>query len=120
VGRLAFVVDGWPVVLPVNYLIDRDEILIRTSEGLKLEALRRGSQVAFEIDEFDPLYRCGWSVLVLGQGREIIATDALDEAAALPLQPWAGGERHSWIRIEPLQVTGRRLPRAWRYPDPVR
>ena len=33
VGRVAFVDDDWPVVLPVNYVIDNDVIAIRTDAG---------------------------------------------------------------------------------------
>jgi hypothetical protein len=39
VGRLGFVLDGRPMVLPVNYLADEDAVVFCTAEGT---ALRRG------------------------------------------------------------------------------
>jgi uncharacterized protein len=120
VGRFAFVVDGWPVVLPVNYVIVAEDILIRTGEGGKLAAAQGAAQVALQADSTESLYRSGWSVLVFGRASEITDADELRQASALPLQPWASGERRHWIRIQSLQITGRRLPPAWRYPDAPR
>ena len=39
-------------------------------------------------------------------------------AATLRLSPWAGGPKYHWVRVPMLQVTGRRLPRAWAGPIP--
>ena len=119
VGRLAVVVDSWPVVLPVNYALEGRGLVIRAAEGLKLAAARRHANVAFEVDKLDPLYRSGWSVLVLGQASEITEPETLRSSLALSLEPWAKGERPYWILIQPGQITGRRLPRAWRYPGPT-
>jgi nitroimidazol reductase NimA-like FMN-containing flavoprotein (pyridoxamine 5'-phosphate oxidase superfamily) len=119
VGRLAFVVAGWPVVLPVNYAVDGQEILVRTGAGSKLQAARGQARVALEIDATDRLYRSGWSVLLFGTASEVTDLDELERLGAMPLQPWAKGERRSWLRIHPVQITGRRVPRAWRYPDPI-
>jgi nitroimidazol reductase NimA-like FMN-containing flavoprotein (pyridoxamine 5'-phosphate oxidase superfamily) len=118
-GRFAFVVDGWPVVLPVNYAIDGEEILVRTAAGPKLDAARRHAQVALQADSTDSLYRSGWSVLVLGRATEITDTDELRRLRAVRLEPWARGDRRHWLRIHPIQLTGRRLPRSWRYPGPT-
>jgi nitroimidazol reductase NimA-like FMN-containing flavoprotein (pyridoxamine 5'-phosphate oxidase superfamily) len=119
VGRLAFVMAGWPVVLPVNYAVDGQGILVRTGAGSKLNAARGQARVALEIDATDRLYRSGWSVLLFGTASEVTALDELERLAAVPLEPWARGERTSWIRIHPIQITGRRVPRSWRYPDPT-
>ena len=119
VGRLAVAVDGWPVVLPVNYVVDGPGIVLRTAPGSTMSAARAEVQVGLEVDAIDELYRSGWSVLVLGVAAEITEPEQLRQAASLPLRPWAAGERSCWIRLRPVQVTGRRLPRAWRYPGPL-
>src|SRR5688572_32374595 len=74
VGRLGFVIDGQPMVLPVNYGIQGDVVVFRTGEGTKLDAARLG-KVAFEIDEVDVESRTGWSVVVQGVAEEITDTD---------------------------------------------
>jgi nitroimidazol reductase NimA-like FMN-containing flavoprotein (pyridoxamine 5'-phosphate oxidase superfamily) len=116
---MAFVVDGWPVVLPVNYVVDGQEILARTAPGAKLDAARRHAQVALEIDATDRLYRSGWSVLLLGTASEVTDPVEVERLSAVRLEPWARGQRRSWLRVHPVQVTGRRLPRSWRYPGPT-
>lgn len=50
VARFAFVVDGWPVVLPVNFALDGNDVVIRTDPGTKLAATRGGAQVAVQLD----------------------------------------------------------------------
>src|SRR3974390_225744 len=70
VGRLGVVVDGQPLIFPVNFVLDNDAIVLRTDEGTKLHAARSGP-VAFECDHIDRTYHTGWSVLVTGRAAEI-------------------------------------------------
>ena len=119
VGRLGFVVDGWASVLPMNYTLDGDEIVVRTGAGTTLSVLRHGAQVSLQVDAFDPVYRSGWSVLVFGYATEVTEDAALSHVRSLGLRSWEGGDKEFWIRIRPQQITGRRLPKAWQYPDPV-
>jgi hypothetical protein len=109
VGRLAFVDHGELVILPVNYLLDRGAVLVRTTEGSKLDAAVRGERVAFEVDAIDPVARSGWSVLVKGRATELWEGGELDQARRLPLQPWAAGEREHFLVVFPSSITGRRL-----------
>ena len=68
VGRIAVVVDEFPVVVPVNYRLaemgDRTWIVVRTRPGNVLD--RTSMHAAFEIDGIDPVHRQGWSVLTRG------------------------------------------------------
>jgi uncharacterized protein len=110
VGRLAFVEEGGhPVVLPVNYLLDRGSVLIRTGEGSKLAAAVRKARVAFEVDEIDEDLQIGWSVVVKGIADELWQGAELDRARALPLTPWAPGDRQHYLIIMSSAVTGRRI-----------
>src|SRR6516165_11352239 len=61
-GRIAVTVGALPVILPVNFLLDGDRILIRTGKGTKLEAATRDAVVAFEVDDVEPFSHSGWSV----------------------------------------------------------
>jgi nitroimidazol reductase NimA-like FMN-containing flavoprotein (pyridoxamine 5'-phosphate oxidase superfamily) len=110
IGRVGLLVDGRPVVLPVNYALDGETVLFRTGDGTVLnEASMR--TVAFEVDEVDESTHEGWSVLVQGFARDL--GDAVDATAErihrLSLVTWAPGRRPRWFRIEPDRVTGRRL-----------
>lgn len=110
VGRVGLVVDGEPVVLPVNYALDGDTVLFRTSEGSVLRQAAM-SKVAFEVDHIDEATRTGWSVLVRGRADDI--ADAIDATSVrlrrLALVTWAPGERQYWFVIRPHAITGRRL-----------
>jgi len=112
-GRLAVVVEGAPLVFPVNYVFSGGRVAIRTDEGSKLTAAALG-QVAFEIDEADPSDRTGWSVIVRGVGFDI--TDSIDQISEsmreFPVETWAPGAKAHWIRIEPSSVSGRRVRRS--------
>jgi nitroimidazol reductase NimA-like FMN-containing flavoprotein (pyridoxamine 5'-phosphate oxidase superfamily) len=79
VGRVAFIVDGRPMIVPVHHLADRDAIVFCTGEGTKLSTLRGGASVAFEVDDRRPLDRSGWSVVIEGTASEISA--CLDESS---------------------------------------
>ncbi len=111
VGRVGFVLDGAPVILPVNFDVDGRTIVIRTAQTSLLEAVAGGAAVAFEIDHSDETAETGWSVLVLGLGEEVTAASERTELESLPLHPWAPGPRDRWIRIRPTQITGRAISR---------
>jgi len=75
-GRVAVVDDRGPVVFPVNFVLDRHMVVLRTDAGTKLDAAIRGSRVAFEIDGTDSVRHTGWSVLVRGEAIEVTAQAA--------------------------------------------
>lgn len=110
IGRIAFAgEDGDLVILPVNYSFDRGAVLVRTAEGSKLDAAVRGARVAFQIDGFDVERRTGWSVLVKGRCLEVWEVAELEHARALPLQPWAPGEKEHFLVVYPSAISGRRI-----------
>jgi nitroimidazol reductase NimA-like FMN-containing flavoprotein (pyridoxamine 5'-phosphate oxidase superfamily) len=112
-GRLAIPDFGGPVIFPVNYLVDQDLIVFRTGPGSKLDAATEFEQVAFEVDAVEEATRTGWSVVVLGTLAEITDPADLARLRALPLYPWAPGEKTRYVRVRPRKVTGRRI----RIPD---
>jgi uncharacterized protein len=111
VGRVALTRKALPVILPVNYAVDGDTVVIRTRPGSLLASSReRGVVVAFEVDELDRQTCSGWSVLVTGTLREITDVGELARAEQLPLVPWVGGDRRHFVRITPGMLSGRRIP----------
>ena len=110
VGRVAFVHDGDPVILPVNHAVDGVDVVFRSTWGSKLEQARHGGSVAFEVDGFDPQRRTGWSVLVSGVAEAVYDAEESARLDALSLESWVGtGDATFWVRIRAEQVTGRAI-----------
>lgn len=110
VGRVAFVVEGRPMVMPVNYLADDTALVFCTGPGTKLSALRAGSPVTFEVDDSQPFDHSGWSVIVEGIALEVTDEEDLKWLRRGPLKPWAVPPTAHWIRVEYVEVSGRAIP----------
>jgi nitroimidazol reductase NimA-like FMN-containing flavoprotein (pyridoxamine 5'-phosphate oxidase superfamily) len=120
VGRIAFAVDEFPIVVPVNYRLvetcGRVWIALRTRPGNVIE--RAPISVAFEIDGIDHIRHQGWSVLARGTLHEV-DPDSADFRERFDPEPWIAAERDSWLIVDPFAVTGRRLHGlrpAWAFP----
>ena len=110
VGRIAFLEGVHPVVLPVNYVVDRDRIALRTAEGAKLSAAKRGAAVSFQVDHLEDFLETGWSILVRGHAQLVDAPEERSRLAALGLRTWAGDDRKDrWVVIPIEQISGRRI-----------
>src|SRR5213079_2103949 len=72
IGRIALSIGALPVVLPVNFCMLDDDLVIRTGPGSKLDAATNHAVVAFEVDSFSLFDHSGWSVLVQGVAAEIV------------------------------------------------
>lgn len=112
VGRIGFVHKGSVHVLPVNHAVDEGRVVFRTTTGAKLNtALREsGAEVVYEADGWDASARTGWSVLV--RGEVTVVSDEVERSRLerLDLRAWTDDrERRAWIRIDPSEVTGRRI-----------
>jgi uncharacterized protein len=109
VGRCAWVGDdGRVVVLPVNFVVEEDDIIFRSGAGTKLLAARKGELFSFEGDGIEPALRTGWSVLVTGPASEVTDPDEAGRLLQL-VHPWGRDTRPSVIRLRAEKVTGRRL-----------
>lgn len=109
VGRLGVHHDGQPEIYPINYLVDGQSIVFRTWPGSKIAAAPHLERVAFEIDGYEPHRGDAWSVLIKGFGRFIDSVPELEAVTSLPLFPWLTGDRSAFVRIVPVEVTGRRF-----------
>lgn len=109
-GRLAVAAepDLGPHVVPVNYAVLRESILLRSAPGTKLRCLVT-EPVTFEVDSFDPYMGTGWSVVVEGLAYE--ASDREIEVEEVNLHPLLDGQNSRWVRIIPRTISGRRLVR---------
>lgn len=110
VGRIAFTAGEFPVVLPVNYRIadggdGQWRVALRTRPGNVID--EAPVHVAFEIDGVEPVGRRGWSVLVRGTLHHVDL--ALTIGTVADSEPWLDDDRSSWLLVEPVSVSGRRL-----------
>jgi uncharacterized protein len=109
VGRVGVTTEALPVVLPVNFVLDRERVVFSSAPGTKLYVAATGAQMAFEADDVDPGARAGWSVCVTGPGTLVSDPAEVERLRGLPLDTWAPEGQESYVVIEPQVVTGRRL-----------
>jgi len=109
IGRVAVSIGAVPAVFPVNYSVLDGDVVFRTGTGTKLDAAVRKAVVAFQVDDVDPVYHEGWSVLVVGVADELRDPDVLARAEHLPLLAWAPGPHEHMVAIHPEFITGRRI-----------
>ena len=113
VGRLGFFADGEMVILPVNHVVDGQDLVFRTARGSKLSAAEGRDLVTFEADEYNEQTRSGWSVVVTGRAEVIYEDAEIQRLSRLGLHPWVtAAERPFWIRIRANAVSGRATPEA--------
>ncbi|MBE1536102.1 pyridoxamine 5'-phosphate oxidase family protein [Actinomadura algeriensis] len=114
VGRVAYDDGEGPTVVPVNYAVDGDSVIFRTSESARLNrsllTIVPGGQVraAFEVDRIDSATREGWSVLLRG-GAHPLSEDERESVARV--DPWPAGDRGAWFSLAATEISGRRLHR---------
>ena len=108
VGRLAFLHEGAPMIMPMNFTLVGERIVFRTlAYGLAARAVT--TPVAFEVDDIDDFLEAGWSVVVTGTA-ELLTEEELGRLRGGDApDPWAGGPRTLFMVIPIDQVTGRQL-----------
>lgn len=102
VGRLAWNGAEGVSVVPINFVVDGESVLIRTTPYSLMGRDCAGRDVAFEVDDIDEDHHEGWSVLIRGRCER-------EERASDGPHPWATGPRLLGLRITAHSVTGRRL-----------
>lgn len=110
IGRLAYLSDGYPTILPVNHGMDRGSVVFRTNVGDKLAAAENALPVAFEVDGFDADRRAGWSVVVRGVAETVVDDQEVERLNGLGVWPWPDAVRRThWVRISGSEITGRKI-----------
>lgn len=105
VGRLAWTSPHGPTVLPVNFAVDGEDVLIRTKAYSEVGRECDDTMVAFQVDSFDQDAHTGWSVLLRGRAHFEYDGPKTDSDP----DPWVSGPRSLRLRIGISEVTGRRL-----------
>jgi len=113
-GRIAVCSARRPHIVPVNYAVVDDAVIVRTCVGSILGGISVGHPLAIEIDQVDYEYQRGWSVVAHGAAEWIDDDEMLDHIADVwAPRPWAAGERTAVLRVRWTELEGRRLGLGW-------
>ena len=108
IGRIALLVAGEPLIVPVVYRYDRGAVVFRTAAGEKLDAIAVNAPAAFEIDDWDPQRHTGWSVLVRGTAEPVYDEAEISQLDGLGVESWVPAVQPTiWVRLRPAEITGR-------------
>jgi uncharacterized protein len=114
VGRMALSTPEGPHIIPVNYAVVDDTVVVRTSSYSVLGTYGPNAMVAFEVDHVDHDRHVGWSVVA--RGRAWVEVDP-DQVARIrdgwQPRPWASGTRNLYLRLRWDSLTGRALGKDW-------
>ena len=121
-GRLGCYDEGEVYVLPLIYVREGQSLYIMTTEGRKIQAMRKNPAVCFEVDEQERSTGNWRSVIVQGQYEELGAEDTTRALGLLSArfgkrrpstEPAPPGARPTLaFRIRILSATGRAVRRA--------
>ncbi|MCW2856873.1 MAG: pyridoxamine 5-phosphate oxidase-related, FMN-binding protein [Marmoricola sp.] len=118
VGRIAITTPSGPHIVPVNYSVVDDTVIVRTAPYSILGTYGINAPLAFEVDQFDYEYWTGWSVMARGRGVAIADADEIQRINQVwSPHPWASGQRNLYVALRWTELTGRRLGPAI---DPAR
>lgn len=113
-GRMVLNRPTGPEIVPVNYSVVGDAVLVRTSPGSLLDRHAGGAALAFEVDHASYEQWHGWSVVARGRGERVTADQLTEEERRLPGPPaWVSRDEVSWIRLRWATLTGRRIGEGW-------
>lgn len=118
VGRVAVCTPMGPHIVPVNYAVVDDSIVLRTSPYSVLGSHARGAILALEIDQFDYTRQRGWSVVARGRADAVTRAEELNHIRHVwEPNAWAAGQRNLYLRVRWSELTGRRLGTGWNPAD---
>lgn len=106
IGRLGYRLVDELHVVPVNYVVRGDAVLVATGEGNKLLAAEMHAEAALEIDDLRG--EEAWSVLVRGR-LEHVDEGPAEAFADVAAMSWLPTFKYDVIRLAPTAVTGRRF-----------
>ncbi|GAB3979568.1 pyridoxamine 5'-phosphate oxidase family protein [Actinoallomurus acanthiterrae] len=108
IGRVVYTHQALPAVMPVNFVLDGEMVIIRTGSDSTLAAAALGTVVAFEVDHLHRDTLNGWWVTVTGHA-QLLDDPADDTHAGFGLRPWTQAPNARFIGISSQYITGGRF-----------
>jgi nitroimidazol reductase NimA-like FMN-containing flavoprotein (pyridoxamine 5'-phosphate oxidase superfamily) len=109
IGRVAVSIGAVPAVFPVSYAMLEGHVVFRTAGATSFHGAAQDAVVAFEVDELDPVWHQGWTVLVVGTAGVITDDARRARAEELLLGPRPATTAEHVMAIRPELVSGRRV-----------
>ena len=117
VGRIAFSAPDGSHLVPVNYSVVDEAIIIRTASNSLLARHGGDRPVAFEVDHVDYIHQRACSVVARGEIAVVKDPGEMVQVHRLwEPQPWADGDRSLLLKLPWTELTGRQLGYGW---DPL-
>ena len=113
VGRVAMCTPMGPHIVPVNYSVVDQSVIVRTTPYSVLGSHAQGAILALEVDQFDYERHRGWSVVARGRADVVTGADDLEEIKGR----W---EPRTWAARIPQPFPPHPLERAVRAPTGCR
>jgi nitroimidazol reductase NimA-like FMN-containing flavoprotein (pyridoxamine 5'-phosphate oxidase superfamily) len=113
-GRVAFASGESIEIMPIDFVVDHGSVVFRTDSPSTAAAAASGRTVAFESDGYLSETSEAWSVVLKGQLAEILHLDDVLATFSLPLYPSQPGRKAHFMRLAPVEITGRRFTVAQR------
>ncbi len=119
-GRVVLATPDRLEVMPVNYAVMGDAVLVRTTTGSLLDRFADGETMLLEVDQVDHERWHGWSLVARGRAERIDEQQlSIAERGSPGPPPWVRG-RDVWIRLRWAELSGRRLGTGELATTPVR
>jgi hypothetical protein len=114
IGRMGLSTPTGPHIIPVNYSVIDDAIVVRTDPAGVLGTWAQHAPLVFQVDHFDHEWQWGWSISARGVGRWVTLEDEIRHIESeWPPRPWAAGDRSRWLSLAWTEITGRKLGSGW-------
>ena len=107
IARVAWHGATGVAVVPVSFTVVDGALWFRTSPYSALGRECGGQRIVVEVDHIEPATHSGWSVVVAGAA-ELVDLEDVPEML-VHLQAWPAGHRPLFVRVQPVEVSGRRL-----------
>ena len=107
-GCVALSHRALPLVLPVSYVVDRGDVVLRAGAQSTIGRTASGSVLSFCAHTWDSATDDLWSVVVTGRAELVEDDDDRDRVDDLGLPNWGDeGDPQILLRLTPAFITGR-------------
>ncbi len=109
IARIVWSGPDGPAIVPMNFTVADGFLWFQTTPGSRVAQECGDQQVLVEVDQVDAASHTGWSVVVTGVARCL--PPVADPGILGSLLVWPHGPRELLLKVEPDELTGRRLRR---------